>query len=444
MKVRSFIGPCAILLLLARSILFGDQVQGGFWREYVREHSRELVSVDDLATLVEKAADRRLVLLGEASHGTHEFYVWRDAISRRLIEDHRFSFIAVEGDWASIQTLNQYVKGEGKPGRSARELLHAFDRWPTWMWANEEVVELAEWLRAHNAKLPPGERTGVYGIDLYDAWKSMDQVIDYLEREGEELGKAARRHYREWSRYRGDGHAYGRAVFAFLPTAEEGVQAVLEMLRDLRPAPESPTLDGWFGAIQNAKVVHEAERHFRKMTEGGPASWNVRAVHMHSTVRDLLDHYGPEARGIVWAHNTHVGDARATSMRQWGQVNLGQLAREELGAKKVFSVGFGMARGVVVAAREWGGDREMMTIPAPSEGSWEELFSTGSKRGDFWLRFDPVVEAGEWLKPLGHRAIGVLYHPEREREGNYVPTVLAERYDAFLFFQETRGLRPLH
>jgi erythromycin esterase-like protein len=311
------------------------------------------------------------------------------------------------------------------------------------MWANQEIVELAEWLRAHNAALPPGERVGIYGIDLYEPWKSMDEVVRFLEAESDELGESARRHYREWARYRGDGHAYARAVFGFLPSAEEGARAVVESLRQFRPEADSPDLDRWFYAKQSAKVVQNAEQHFRTMAEEGPGSWNARARHMHTTVRRLLDHYGPNSHGIVWAHNTHVGDARATAMRQWGQVNIGQLAREEMGSGEVFSIGLGMARGEVVASRQWGSDPEVMTLPAPAPGSFEELFS-GPGRGDFWLLLDSVVDAGEWLEPRGHRAIGVTYQPERERQGNFVATVLGQRYDALLFWQETRPLRPLH
>jgi len=266
---------------------------------HVRDAARPLRGPADLDPLLTLIGDGRYALLGEASHGTSEYYTWRAALSKRLVEEKGFSFIAVEGDWPDCYRVNRYVKGHADSGDSAREVLHAFDRWPTWMWANEEVVLLAEWLRGHNEGLPQGEKVGFYGLDVYSLWDSMESIIEYLERVDPGAVEAARRAYGCFEPYGGDAQRYARAT-AFVPTScEDEVVGVLSELREripeYRDGPEAR-----FAAEQNALVVKNAEAYYRTMVRGGVESWNVRDRHMTETLGRLMEHHGPGAKGIVW------------------------------------------------------------------------------------------------------------------------------------------------
>jgi erythromycin esterase-like protein len=412
----------------------------------VRELAHPLASAADLDPLIDRVGDARFVLLGEASHGTSEFYTWRTEISRRLIREKGFSFIAVEGDWPDCYRVNRYVKAFPGSGRSADEVLHAFERWPTWMWANEEVVALCRWLREHNESVPRDRRVGFYGLDVYSLWESMHEVIGYLERTDPDAARAARRAYRCFEPYGERAEDYARAT-ALVPTscANEAV-AMLRLLRERAAAYREDGPERFFNAEQNALVARNAERYYRTMVRGGPASWNVRDHHMVETLERLMDFHGPSAKAIVWEHNSHVGDARFTDMARAGMVNVGQLVRQNHGSGDVVIVGFGTHRGTVMAAEEWGAPMEEMHVPAAQPESYEAvLHHTGIP--DFLLSFaereaHPVVD--ELREPRGHRAIGVVYHPELEHHGNYVPSVLPERYDAFIYLDETRAVAPLH
>jgi len=410
--------------------------------ERVREMAHPLRDIEDLDPLLKRIGDARCVLLGEASHGTSEYYTWRAHISQRLIREKDVSFIAVEGDWPDCYEVNRYVKGYPNAGKSAREVLKAFDRWPTWMWANEEIVELAEWLRRHNDRLPEQEKAGFYGLDVYSLWESMEAVIKYLERVDPEAVEAARRAYKCFEPYGEDVREYARAT-AFVPTSCE--DEVVEMLSELRSRlPEyRDDPESRFSAEQNALVVRGAERYYRAMVRGGSSSWNVRDRHMVETLERLMRHHGPEAKAIVWEHNTHIGDARYTDMADVGMVNVGQLVREQRGVEDVVLVGFGSHRGSVIAGAEWGAPMESMPVPPARKGSWEDiLHRTGEE--DKLLVFAEAEDEDRLLEPRAHRAIGVVYDPAYERFGNYVPTVLPRRYDAFMYIDQTQALHPLH
>jgi erythromycin esterase len=396
----------------------------------------------DLDPLLERIGDARVVLLGEASHGTSEYYTWRDRISRRLITEMGFSFIAVEGDWPDCHTVNRYVKGRPRGGDSARQVLHAFERWPTWMWANAEVVELTEWLRAHNDGLADARRVGFYGLDVYSLWDSMATVVHYLEGVDPEAAERARGAYGCFDPYDNDVQDYAMAT-ALVPTScEDDVVRMLSTLRQKAPAYRAEDPDGYFNAEQNALVARNAERYYRTMVRGGPASWNVRDTHMMETLTRLLHHYGPESKAIVWEHNTHVGDARATDMAHAGMVNVGQLARQEWGADVVIA-GFSSYEGTVIAGRRWGAEMRRMTVPPARRGSWESVFHAAGAE-DKLVVLDMLDEVPGALDPRGHRAIGVVYDPAAERFGNYVNSVLPYRYDAMLYVDRSRALRPLH
>jgi erythromycin esterase len=404
-----------------------------------------LASARDLDPLLDAVGDSRFVLLGEASHGTSEFYTWRTEISKRLIEERGFTFIAVEGDWPDCYRVNRYIKGLPDSGDSAREVLHAFERWPTWMWANREVERLAEWMCARNLARPSYDRIGFYGLDVYSLWDSMRAVTAYLQRVDPQLAKAAKQAYNCFEPYAEDAQEYARAT-AIVPTScEREAVAVLRELRQHAPLFAFDGKEGYFDAEQNALVARNAELYYRTMIRGGPASWNVRDHHMVETLERLMKHHGPNAKAVVWEHNTHIGDARFTDMARAGMVNVGQLVREENAADGVLLVGFGTHRGTVIAGEEWGAPMERMRVPAARAGSFEAIMHD-SALGDTLLVFDGSDDGGVpgLGKPLDHRAIGVVYDPDRERWGNYVPTVIPRRYDAFVYIDETRAVDPLH
>jgi erythromycin esterase len=418
--------------------------------ERLRGAAKPLTSAADLDPLLDAIGDARFVLLGEATHGTSEFYTWRTEISKRLIREKGFSFIAVEGDWPDCYRVNRYVKWMDGAGTSAEDVLHAFARWPTWMWANREVVKLTEWMRTHNHRRPAMQQVGFYGLDVYSLWESMAAVVDYLERVDPAAARMARRAYACFDPYHEDAQAYARAT-ALVPTSCE--DETVRMLRALRTsAGEFPDdgPDSYFNAEQNALIARNAERYYRTMIRGGATSWNVRDHHMVETLDRLMVHHGPVSKAIVWEHNTHVGDARFTDMAREGMVNVGQLVRQAHGERPadrdgVVLVGFGTHHGTVVAGTGWGAPMQRMRMPLARPDSWEDLLHR-AVTGDALLLFDGTENGGipGLERPADHRAIGVVYDPQAERWGNYVPTIVPRRYDAFLFIDETRAVDPLH
>jgi erythromycin esterase-like protein len=407
--------------------------------------AKPLGSTKDLDPLMDAIGDARYVLLGEASHGTSEFYTWRTEISKRLIEERGFSFIAVEGDWPDCYRVNRYAKCLPDSGNSAEEVLHAFERWPSWMWANREVVDLVEWMRGHNEQTKPDQRVGFFGLDVYSLWDSMRAVVEYLEKVDPRLAVSAKRAYNCFEPYAEDAQEYARAT-AIVPTScEREAVAVLKELHTRAPRFIEDSSEGFFNAEQNALVARNAELYYRTMVRGGPASWNVRDRHMVETLTRLMRHHGAGAKAIVWEHNTHIGDARFTDMARAGMLNVGQVVRESHAEEGVVLVGFGTHRGTVIAADEWGAPMERLRVPAAREDTFEHvLFEAGV--GDSLLLFDGSENGGVigLDRPLDHRAIGVVYDPDHERWGNYVPTVIPGRYDAFLYIEETRAVDPLH
>lgn len=411
----------------------------------LRRIARPLESDSDLDPLLDAIGDASYVLLGEASHGTSEFYTWRTRLSKRLIEERGFSFIGVEGDWPDCYRVNRYVKQMPGSGSDASSVLHAFERWPTWMWANREVIDLVEWLHEHNARQPDEGKVGFYGLDVYSLWDSMRVVMEYLQRIDPQFAAAAKRAYNCFEPYAEDVQEYARAT-ALVPTScEDEAISVLRELRSKAPQFREDGREGFFNAEQNALVATNAELYYRTMVRGGSASWNVRDYHMVETLDRLVDHHGRGAKAIVWEHNTHIGDARFTDMARAGMVNVGQLVRQTHGREGVMLVGFGTHRGTVIAAEEWGEPMERMRLPAARAGSFEEAMHDAAV-GDALLIFDGSESGGVpgLDEPIGHRAVGVVYDPDHERWGNYVPTIIPRRYDAFLYIEETRAVDPLH
>jgi erythromycin esterase-like protein len=405
--------------------------------EALRERATTLRTADDLEPLVDLFADARIVLLGEATHGTLEFYGWRARLSARLIADRGFSFVAVEGDWPDCYEVNRYVRAYPGAARTAKDALRGFTRWPTWMWGNWEVVAFAEWLRQWNDERAAGTRAGFYGLDVYSLFESMDAVMAYLRRVDPGAAEEAKRAYLCFEPYLREPQDYARAT-ALVPTScEDEVIDVLVRLR--RDAARYPDDEERFNAMQNAIVAVEAERYYRAMVRTDAGSWNVRDRHMTNTLGRLLERR-PGAKGIVWAHNTHVGDARATDMATAGMVNVGQLARERWGGE-VVAVGFSTYAGGVIAGREWGAPMERMPVPAARSGSVDAALHEATEASDAIV---VLRDADGALKQrYGHRAIGVVYDPRREGWGNYVPSRLALRYDALVHIDRSRALRPL-
>jgi erythromycin esterase len=398
-------------------------------------------SAGDLSPLLDWIGDARLVLLGEASHGTSEYYTWRARLSRRLILEKGFSFLAVEGDWPDCYAVNRYVKGYAESGANAYSVLHAFRRWPKWMWANWEVVALAEWLRRHNHGRAPARQVGFYGLDMYSLHESLATLLAYVEKNRPAALDAARQALRCFEPFGEDLQSYAWST-AMVPDSCE--DEVLDLLLQLRQQgyPYASDPEAEFNAEQNAWVMVGAERYYRTMLRADADSWNIRDTHMVDTLDRLLDYHGPQGKGIVWEHNTHVGDARATDMARAGMVNVGQLVRERHADQGTFLVGFGSYRGTVIAGDAWGAPMQRMSVPAARPGSWEDLLHNAGV-GDKLLRMADLQSIAGAATPRGHRAMGVVYTPTREG-GNYVPTVLPDRYDAFLYFDETHALHPLH
>ncbi|WP_198598051.1 erythromycin esterase family protein [Blastococcus atacamensis] len=410
--------------------------------EEIRALARPLRTSADLDPLMRRIGDARVVAIGEASHGTHEYYAWRAALTRRLVEEKGFTGVAVEGDWPDCYRVNRSVRLRPGADEDPRDALDAFSRWPTWMWANDDVVEFCRWLRQHNAALPEDRRIGFYGIDVYSLWDSMHALVDWLAEHEPDHVEHAKRALACFEPFGEDGAEYAFAG-RFAPTSCE--QAAVDLLRSLCEergnAEAEADAEARFSAEQNAAVVVDAERYYRAMVRGSAESWNVRDVHMADTLDRLLDHAGPKV--VVWEHNTHIGDARATDMADHGMTNVGQLLRERHGTDDVVLVGFGGYRGGVIAGTEWGAQMEPMTVPPARPGSLEARIHDAV--ADDALFVFPRGERPGWLRRrLDHRAIGVVYRPSRETWGNYVPTVLGDRYDAFLHLEDTTPLRPLH
>lgn len=379
-------------------------------------------------------------MLGEASHGTHEYYTWRKAISQRLIEEKNFQFIAVEGDWPDCYKINRYVKGYVDAGDEIQLVLRAFDRWPTWMWANWEVAALADWLREHNHLLHADQKIGFYGLDVYSLWDSMKAMMNYLEREDPEAARSVRKAIQCFEPFREDEQLYARYSLQGHRCSEE----LLALLREIRM--KTQFLDGdreaGFNTEQNAIIAVNAEKYYRNMMGFNNESWNIRDRHMMETLDRLLKFHGERSRGIVWEHNTHIGDARATNMSRAGMVNIGQLAREQYGEEEVYLVGFASYEGAVIAGDEWGAPMEEMEVPRARVGSIEATLHKQVGSDHYRLmqnETDPLYQT-----EIHHRAIGVVYNPDTEKYGNYVPSRLARRYDALIYLDQTRALHPLH
>jgi erythromycin esterase-like protein len=405
--------------------------------QQVRDASYRIEEFNDLSPLLADIGDARYVLLGEASHGTHEYYTWRAQLTKRLILEKGFNLIAVEGDWPDCYRINRYIKGYPESGNTAREVLQAFNRWPTWMWANWEMVALTEWL--HNYNMDVSRKVGFYGLDVYSLWESMEAIAEYLKEKDPEALRAVQEAMNCFEPFNvREGFSYASREYGLSLSCKEELQYLLTTIRRNAPRykgdPESA-----FAMEQNALVAAHAERYYNVMLNAGGATWNIRDLHMTETVNRLMDFHGEDARVIIWEHNTHIGDARATDMKRTGLINVGQLVKEQHEKEGVYRVGFGSYKGSVIASYRWGGPVTDMRVPEGREGSWENLLHEAGDHNK--LLFSKDIQ--HFISPIGHRAIGVVYDPDYEY-GNYVPSVIPTRYEAFIFINETKALHPLH
>ena len=399
------------------------------------------VNSANLDPLMERIGDARIVLLGEATHGSSEFYRMRARISRELITRKNFSFVAIEGDWPDAARVDHYVRHFEYPASEWQ----AFARFPMWMWRNEEVREFVEWLRSHNAHAESDKRVAFHGLDLYSLYTSIRAILDYLDDVDPEVAQVARERYGCLTPWQSDPATYGQAALTgAYRTCEDDVANMLIDLLNKRADYTPRDGERFMDAVQNARLVTNAERYYRIMYYGSRASWNLRDSHMFETMLALLDHHGPESKGVIWAHNSHIGDAAATEMSLRGEFNIGQLCRKDFGSG-VYSVGFGTNSGTVAAASNWDEPMEIKTVRPAMEGSYERLcHETGT--GSFLLPLRsglPAAVRDGLSEPRLERAIGVIYRPETELASHYFQAILPAQFDEYVWVDETSAVSPL-
>ncbi len=405
----------------------------------IAESCTRLPPIDDaaFAEAFDRFADKRIVMLGESSHGTHEFYAARAAITRRLVERHGFTIVAVEGDWPDAAVYNRFIQGAPPDTNAAPP----FQRFPTWMWRNTVMPGFLSDLRAINAERRADEQVGFYGLDIYNMSGSIEAVLAYLDEHDPQAAATARERYGCLTPWQADPATYGRAALRRGFAECEG--AVIAQCRDLLDTAIERD-GGSFSAAMNARLIASAERYYRVMYHGGSESWNLRDSHMADTLAHLLENRGPDAKAAVWAHNNHIGDARETDMGAVrGEHNIGQLAREKWGEEAVALIGFGTHGGTVSAASDWDGEREVKQVNPSRRDSYERLcHDSGVDRFLLDLKGDAQVR-DRLAQPRLERFIGVIYRPETERWSHYSEAVLPRQFDAWCWFDETRALTPL-
>ena len=413
--------------------------------EHIARGAEPVASIEeaDLDGLMDRIGEARVVLLGEATHGTAEFYEMRAKITRALIRRKGFQIVAAEADWPDAAQIDRYVRG----AEHAPSVEKPFTRFPTWMWANTHVLDLVEWLRQYNLERVSGEQdVGFYGLDLYSLRASIHAILHYLEDVDPEAARVARERYGCLTPWEQDPAAYGR--MAISGRYRECEEEVVEMLQDmLEKRLTYAARDGqrFFDAAQNARLVASAEQYYRTIYYGSVTSWNLRDEHMFETLKQLLEHRGPEAKAVVWAHNSHLGDASATEMSMRGEHNVGQLCRETFGGE-AYLVGFGTNHGTVAAASSWDGPMEVKKVRPAHEESYERLMQE-AEGAAFLLPLrestaaDPLRRA--LLEERLERAIGVIYRPETELQSHYFQAALPRQFDEYAWFGKTRAVTPL-
>jgi protein-L-isoaspartate(D-aspartate) O-methyltransferase len=411
--------------------------------EQIAAAAEPVTAINDarIDALLERIGDARVVLLGEASHGTAEFYAMRARITQELIVRKGFDVVAVEADWPDAARVDHYVRDLDVPEAQWQ----AFARFPTWMWRNTEVREFVDWLREHNAALAPAARVRFSGLDLYSLYTSIDAVLQFLDGVDADVARLARERYACLTPWQSDPASYGRsALTGGYETCEADVVRMLKDLLDRRIDYARHSAEGFFDAVQNARLVADAERYYRIMYYGSHESWNLRDSHMFATLQRLLEFRGARSRAVIWAHNSHIGDASFTEMAARGELNIGQLCRKEWG-DAAYAIGFGTDTGTVAAASHWDGPMEIKDVRPAHEDSYEYLcHEAGVER--FLLPLRSVARESlrrELMRPRLERAIGVIYRPETELASHYFHAALPKQFDEYCWFDRTTAVRPL-
>jgi erythromycin esterase-like protein len=417
----------------------GDSALAGL----IRQHAEPLPDPHGKAfgELFDRYGDARVVLIGEASHGTHEFYRARAAITQRLIERHGFNMVAVEADWPDAAQLDRFARQRN----ASAWVQTAFTRFPTWMWRNTDVSRFIHWLHHHNRPLNEAQRVEFRGLDVYSLRNSIAEVLLYLEQTDPKMAQQARQRYGCLSPWQDEPAQYGYYVeHGELGSCEDAVVAQLRSLLGERLKDFARDDEALFDAAQNARVVRAAEQYYRVMYRGSTASWNLRDRHMFETLRRLLKHRGPSAKAVVWAHNSHIGNADATAMGWRGECNIGQLSRLAWERDAVL-IGMGTDHGQVAAADDWDGEMRIKDVCPARPDSWEYQFHRSGVDAALldWREPDRQALRGALTTQLLERAIGVIYRPHTELQSHYFPAVLAEQFDAYLWIDATRPVKPL-
>ncbi|MCT8136764.1 erythromycin esterase family protein [Anaerobacillus sp. CMMVII] len=408
--------------------------------DHIAKHSVRFTESAELHPLIQAASHAKYVLLGEASHGTSEFYTFRADLTKTLIKEHGYSFVAVEGDWPACYEVNRYIKGLAPEYSSAQDVLqNSFNRWPSWMWANHEMVELIDWLYEYNQSRE--QKIGFYGLDVYSLWESMEAIVQYLEKiKSPDLAKALNA-IECFEPFHRKPEQYGISAAFY---GEDCMSEIMELLQTIQQNKKTYEDDpeALLSLKLNAIAASNAEHYYHTMVTNDHESWNIRDRHMAEALHHIGNYYGQKAKGIIWEHNTHIGDARATDMASEGMINVGQITREQYGQENIFAIGFGTHHGTVIAGTKWGAKAEVMTVPTAAAGSWEDILH---KAGAFSKYMIFTKENQKHFREIiGHRAIGVVYHPGYEHHGNYVPSRISDRYDAFIHIEETKALTPFN
>jgi protein-L-isoaspartate(D-aspartate) O-methyltransferase len=410
--------------------------------DMIRTAIEPLPAFDDpaLGALLDRLGGSRVVLLGEASHGTSEFYQARAAITRRLVEKHGFTIVAVEADWPDAAAIDRYVRDRGHTGPQETP----FERFPIWMWRNTDVASFVDWMRSHNEQKPANERVGFFGLDIYNMRGSIAAVLAYLDSVEPEAAAVARERYGCLTPWQRDPSTYGRAVLTegYRRCEAEVVRQCQDILKkQLAYGADNP--DSFLDAAQNARLIASAERYYRIMYYGGAESWNLRDTHMFETLGHILDANGPQSKAVVWAHNSHIGDARFTEMGTVrNELNIGQLCREQFGEAATL-LGFGTHTGTVAAASDWDGEMEVMHVRPSRADSYERLFhDAGVDGGLIEFRRHEALRR-RLLDPRLERFIGVIYRPDTELQSHYAETSLPQQFDGFVWLDETHAVTRL-
>ncbi|HET6389187.1 protein-L-isoaspartate(D-aspartate) O-methyltransferase [Hyphomicrobium sp.] len=407
----------------------------------IAKHSQIFTQIRDakFEPLLDRIGNARVVLIGEASHGTSEFYRMRARITQRLIEEKGYSFVAAEADWPDAARIDHYARHRNVPPSEWT----AFARFPTWMWRNAETRNFVDWLHKHNETRSYDQRAAFYGLDLYSLYNSVRVVLTYLDAVDPELAAVARERYGCLSPWEADPSAYGRAALSgAYRECEQEVSHVLVALLQKQQAYAMDDGERFFDAAQNARLISNAERYYRTMYYGSRASWNLRDSHMFETLNQLLEHHGASSKAVIWAHNSHIGDALGTEMSRRGEHNIGQLCRRNFGTD-CYSIGFGTNDGTVAAASNWDAPMQVMNVQPAHAQSYERLFHLTNAPG-LMLPLQEESELREkLLRPLLERAIGVIYRPESELASHYFEATLPLQFDEYIWIDRTSAVKPL-